>query len=137
MNPNIKDHGFGNFPAHINRVGANKGSKWKKNLLKELMIINLDQSELDQFQDLKAKFPSFFNSTEDKNFQLFMEVKQIGLVFHKDGKVSQRAINAIKDRIDGRPTQKIDVEVEDKIPRSKKERLLRIEQLKKKLNETE
>lgn len=109
-NPNIKDHGFGVHPDHINRNGANKGSKWKKTLLKDLMTADLNQNEIEQFEDLKMRFPSFFNSSDEKNFQLFMEIKQIALVFSNDQKASQRAINAIKDRIEGKTTSNVNID---------------------------
>jgi len=91
-----------------NTTGANKGSKWASTLLKDLLTIDLSDSEIEQFKELKKKFPSVFNSNEQDNFQKFMELKQISLVFHKNGAISQSAINAIKDRIDGKPQQYID-----------------------------
>lgn len=93
-----------------NTTGANKGSKWKKTLLQELMSVDLSKTEIEAFNEFSEKFPSFFSSTEaDKNFQFFMELKQMSLVFHKNPQTSQNAINAIKDRIDGKPQQKVDL----------------------------
>lgn len=92
-----------------NVTGANKGSKWKGTLLKDLMTMDLSTAEMDSFKEFSEKFPSFFSDdNNDKNFQLFMELKQMSLVFHKDAKVSQSAISAIKDRIEGKPQQHVD-----------------------------
>lgn len=91
------------------RAKGNKGSKWKKSLLKDLMALDLTGSEQQQFNALKAKFPTFFEGTDERNFQLFMELKQISLVFNSDPKVSQTAIKEIKDRVDGKSNQKIDL----------------------------
>lgn len=93
--------------ARRNTIGLNKGSKWKKTLLSDLMTVDLGESEIKQFKAIKEKFPSFFTGTHEQNFQLFLEVKQVSLVFHKDPKVSQTAIEKIKDRIEGKPVQKI------------------------------
>lgn len=99
-----------------NTTGMNKGAKWKKTLLQDLMSADLSKSEIEQFNEFKIKFPSFFDSEDNsKNFQFFMELKQMSLVFHKNPQTSQNAINAIKDRIDGKPQQKVDVTSEDVI----------------------
>lgn len=98
---------------NINRTGLNKGSKWKKSLLKDLLNLNITKTDDDQFKELKEKFPKQFDSIDnDKNYHLFMELKQMSLVFNKDPKVSQNAINAIKDRVEGKPNQSVYVETE-------------------------
>lgn len=98
-----------------NTTGANKGSKWKSTLLKDLMTMDLTESEMDSFKEFTDKFPSFFdNEDKDKNFHLFMELKQMSLVFNKNPQISQNAINSIKDRIQGKPTQSVDLKVDKK-----------------------
>lgn len=87
-----------------NVTGANKGSKWRKTLLADLMSLNVDD-ENAEYLKLKAKFPKQFNMSEEKNLQLFMELKQISLIFSENESVSQKAISEVKDRIDGKPTQ--------------------------------
>ena len=70
------------------------------------MTIGLSDDETETFKEFADKFPTFFNSdSHEKNFQLFMELKQMSLVFHKNPSISQNAINAIKDRVEGRPVQ--------------------------------
>ncbi|MCH2231666.1 MAG: hypothetical protein MK105_15130 [Crocinitomicaceae bacterium] len=112
-----------------NTTGANKGSKWKSTLLKDLMTIDLSKTEIETFDEFSSKFPGLFNSTPEKNFQLYMEIKQISLVFNKNPNVSQNAINAIKDRIQGKPTQIVDIGIEDKKKMSTDERRARIHEL--------
>ncbi len=92
----------------INRKGANKGSRWKKTLLEELMTVDLSTSEVDAFNSIKQRFPSFFNGSHDQNFQLFLEVKQVSLSFSKDERVAQTAIEKIKDRIEGKSVQVVE-----------------------------
>ena len=107
-NPNIKEHGFGKNPKNINKTGANKGSKWNATLLKELLNIDLSNTDLEQFKELEQKFPNVFGDNPEKNFHLFMELKQISLVFDKNGAVAQKAIDSIKNRIEGKPLQSIE-----------------------------
>ena len=108
-NPNIHKHGFGANPENINKTGANKGSKWKSTLLKELMTKSVD-TENELFDQIKEKFPKVFDAEDDnKNYQLMMELRQLLLVFDKSPDVAQRAMNAIKDRIDGKPKQQVKV----------------------------
>lgn len=100
----------GNFktnPERINRTGANKGARWRKNLLKNILTMPLGENEQEQFKKLKAQFPTYFKGDEEKNFQFFMELKQATLVFSSDPKVAQTAIEKIKDRIEGRPITRI------------------------------
>ena len=105
----------------INRKGANKGSRWKKTLLEELMTVDLSTSEVDAFNSIKQRFPSFFNGSHDQNFQLFLEVKQVSLSFSKDERVAQTAIEKIKDRIEGKAISReaqVDTEGKDLISNS-------------------
>lgn len=97
--------GFHTNPENINTTGENKGSSWKKNLLKELLAMPLTEFDMLQFEWLRERFPSFFKDTKEKNFQFFLELRQISLIFHGNGQVSQNAIKEIKDRIDGKVTQ--------------------------------
>lgn len=102
-----KASGFDKNPQNINRSGANKGSRWNKSLLKELMTMELNGDELKQYETLKELFPKQFSQTETKNFQLFMELRQMQLVFSPNGQISQKAITEIRDRLDGKPVQQI------------------------------
>jgi hypothetical protein len=79
-----------------NTTGANKGSRWNSSLLKDLMTVKLVGKDLEAFKELKEKYPKIFRANKETNLQLFMELKQISLVFSDDDGVSQRAIEAIK-----------------------------------------
>ena len=97
--------------ARRNTTGANKGSRWNKSLLKELMTIPLSEEESEAtFYKIKDKFPTIFKSTEERNLQLFMELKQIALMSSTNEMTSQIAINAIKDRVEGKPNQPIEID---------------------------
>lgn len=88
-----------------NKKGANKGSKWRKSLLKDILTLELSDTETDQFNYIKSLYPRFFEGTEVENLQLFLELKQIQLVFSDDERVAQTAIKEVKDRIDGKSEQ--------------------------------
>jgi len=114
-NPNIHKHGFGANPQNINRSGANRGSKWNKNLLRDLLTVDLSKVNNKAFEKMKEMFPEFFDGSKDANWQLFMEIKQLSLILHKDPRVSQAAIKEIKDRIGGKvPNEAIQEEEEQK-----------------------
>ena len=91
-----------------NTTGLNKGSKWNKNLLKDLLSVNVLAEDSTLFESLKNKFPKIFNSSDEKNLQLFVELKQIGLIFSEVEAISQKAITEVKDRIEGKSKQEID-----------------------------
>ena len=97
-------NGFQKNPDNINRTGANKGSKWRKTLLKDLLTIGVDEDNAD-FNKLKNSYPKQFNMSEEKNLQLYLELKQISLAFSEAEVVAQKAITEIKDRIEGKSTQ--------------------------------
>lgn len=97
-----------------NTNGANKGSKWKRTLLKEILTTELSDRETQLFQSIKQRFPRFFQGSEEQNFQLFMELRQVQLVFSKDERVAQTAIREIKDRVEGKSEQVTKVDVTTK-----------------------
>jgi hypothetical protein len=98
-------NGLDKNPENINREGANKGSRWRKTLLMDIMSLELNDSETVQFAALKSKHPKLFNGSEAQNFQLFMELRQVSLIFSQDERVAQAAIKEVKDRIDGKSEQ--------------------------------
>jgi hypothetical protein len=98
-------NGLDKNPKHINRTGANKGSKWRKTLLMDIMALELNDTETVQFAALKMKHPKLFSGSEAQNFQLFMELRQVSLIFSQDERVAQTAIKEVKDRIDGKSEQ--------------------------------
>jgi len=109
-----KASGFDKNPQNINRSGAPKG-KWRKTLLRDLMAMPLEESDQTQFEGLKKLFPTYFRDTEEKNFQFFMELKQLSLIFSKQDQVAQSAMKEIRDRIDGKAAQTITQETTHKV----------------------
>lgn len=101
--------------ARRNVTGANKGSKWRKNLLEELLTtpIGVD-SEDEEFAKMVDDFPQFFNGKHETNYQLFIELKQLQLTQSKDDRIAQSAIKEIKDRIQGQSNAKHSITTENK-----------------------
>ena len=86
-----------------------KGSKRPKakKMLKKLLQLNVNVSNNKLFKDLKEMFPTAFeDDNEEMNLRVLLEMKQIVLAFSKQGNISQAAINAIKERVDGKVTIK-------------------------------
>jgi len=111
-------YGFKGNPENINKTGQNKGSKWRKNLLKDLLQTKIDANKDLEFKALQNRFPELFDGNESANLQLFIEVKQIQLCFDEDPKVAQAAIREVKDRIEGKPIQKVETkEIEQVKPK--------------------
>jgi len=99
---NLKHFKKGHDPRR-NTTGANKGSKWQKNLFKKVFSMDLGVEDMAPFKKLEKQFPKVFKESPDKNYQLFLVLRQLSLVFSGDEKVAQRAITAILDRVDGKP----------------------------------
>jgi hypothetical protein len=92
-----------------------KGSGYitKKSLLKEILEIDITVQDLPQeFADkIRTRLPGFLENVEKKfTIRQIMELMQLQLLFSKSDYVVQDAINAIKDRIDGKPMQKVQIE---------------------------
>jgi hypothetical protein len=100
---------FDKYPENINRTGANKGSKWKSTLLKEIFgKINFND-ETEAFAELKTKFPEFFTGSEKQTYQFFMYLKLVSMAFDKDPKVALKAVELSINRVDGSPRQSLDI----------------------------
>lgn len=107
---NLIGKGFDKNPQNINRSGANKGSRWKKNLLEEILTMPLQEYEDVEFNDMVDKYPEIFNSSQKINLQLYLELKQIKLLQSKDERIVQAAIKEIKDRIEGQSVRQEKIE---------------------------
>lgn len=106
----IRDSGLEKYPENINRTGQNKGSKWRSTLLKELLEATNHNDDAAEFAEIKKSFPHFFSGSEKKSYQFFLLLKQISHAFNKkDPNLSLKAIEAIMDRVDGKPKQSLDI----------------------------
>jgi len=60
---------------------------------------------------IRRKAPGFLDKVDRKfTFYQLLEMTQLQLLFSNSDYVRQDAINAIKDRVEGKPMQKIQVE---------------------------
>ena len=112
----IDGNGFENNPGNINKNGAPKGPRWKTTLLRTIMESPVLNDDDKLFHELKEKFPSLFKSSEKANYQFFMMLRLMALVFDKDPKISLKAIETVIDRIDGKPKQSLDLTGEQILP---------------------
>lgn len=82
----------------------------KRNLLKYMLEVDLSVQDLPQkmADDLRTLLPGWFESVERRfTMRQIMELVQFQLLFSKSDYVRQDAINAIKDRVDGKAVQKL------------------------------
>ena len=100
---------FDKYPEFINRTGANKGSKWRSTLLREMFGMINTYDDVEAFAHLKKTFPQFFAGSEKQNYQYFMNLKLISLAFDKDPKVALKAMELSLNRVDGSPRQSLDI----------------------------
>lgn len=85
----------------------------KKTLLKHMLEVEITVDDLPvRFADfIRNRIPGFLEKVERKfTMRQIMELVQLQLLFSKSDYVRQDAINAIKDRIEGKPMQQIKVE---------------------------
>lgn len=82
----------------------------KRNLLKHMLEVDLTVDDLPQrmADDLRNLLPGWFENVERRfTMRQIMELVQFQLLFSKSDYVRQDAINAIKDRVDGKAVQKV------------------------------
>lgn len=101
-------------PQNIDKTGAGQRSVYNKNLLQEMLLLPMNDEAVKQFDSLKKFFPQHFQGTEEKNWQFFMELQQLNLVFHKNPVVQQRAMQEIRDRLEGKAIQRVEAKVQTK-----------------------
>lgn len=85
----------------------------KKSLLKHMLEVDITVQDLptELADELRKVLPGFVENVEKKfTFRQIMELVQIQLLFSRSDYVKQDAINAMKDRIEGKPMQKVQVE---------------------------
>lgn len=82
----------------------------KRNLLKYMLEVDLTVQDLPQTMadNLRNLLPGWFENVERRfTMRQIMELVQFQLLFSKSDYVRQDAINAIKDRVDGKAIQKL------------------------------
>lgn len=85
----------------------------KKSLLKTMLEVDITVQDLptSMADELRRILPGWFDNVERKfTMRQIMELVQFQLLFSKSDYVKQDAINAIKDRVDGKAVQKVQVE---------------------------
>lgn len=85
----------------------------KKTLLKTMLEVDLTIQDLPtkMADELRKILPGWFDSVERKfTMRQIMELVQFQLLFSPSDYVKQDAINAIKDRVDGKAVQKMQFE---------------------------
>jgi hypothetical protein len=92
--------------------GQNKWTR-RKSLLKMMLEVQLTANDLPEYlaDSLRVRFPGLLDDISHK-FTMWqvMEMTQFQLLFSKSDYVRQGAIIAIKDRVEGKPMQKVQVE---------------------------
>lgn len=91
----------------------------KKGLLKTMLEVDITIADVPTglADNLREALPGFFDRVDTKfNMRQIMELLQFQLLFSKSDYVRQDAINAIKDRVDGKPIQKMQFEPTDVEP---------------------
>lgn len=113
MKPAKNPFSSGFRPPAVNKKGKPGSYLHKRSLLKMMLEIPLTVSDLPTWlaDDIRRKCPGFLDNVERK-FTMYqiMEMTQFQLLFSQSDYVRQDAINAIKDRVEGKPMQKIQVE---------------------------
>lgn len=85
----------------------------KRSLLKMMLEVPLTVVDLptELADAIRRKAPGFLDKVDRKfTFYQLLEMTQLQLLFSNSDYVRQDAINAIKDRVEGKPMQKIQVE---------------------------
>lgn len=85
----------------------------KKSLLKHMLEVDLTVQDLPtkMADELRKILPGWFDDVEKRfTMRQIMELVQFQLLFSPSDYVKQDAINAIKDRVDGKAVQKMQFE---------------------------
>lgn len=96
-----------------------KGFGTKRALLRHMLEVDIRIGDLPVYMadKLRAEFPGLFeNVTRKFTMAQIMELTQLQLLFSRSDLVRQHAINAIKDRTEGKPVQKVQLEAGDEEP---------------------
>jgi hypothetical protein len=91
----------------------------KRSLLKVMLEVDITIQDLPTTlaDKVRGMLPGWFENVERKfNMRQIMELVQFQLLFSGSDYVRQDAINAIKDRVDGKAVQKVQVEAAEAEP---------------------
>jgi hypothetical protein len=106
-------------PTGKRRANYSQSYLTKKSLLKTMLEVDITIQDLPvkMADELRTVLPGWFDNVERKfNMRQIMELVQFQLLFSKSDYVKQDAINAIKDRVDGKAVQKVQVEQAESEP---------------------
>lgn len=95
------------------KQGKSQSYLTKKSLLKHMLEVDITVGDLptEMADQIRSKLPGFLENVERKfTIRQVMELVQLQLLFSKSDYVKQDAITAIKDRTEGKPMQKVQVE---------------------------
>lgn len=91
----------------------------KRSLLKHMLEVDITVQDLPtkMADELRTILPGWFEHVEKRfTMRQIMELVQFQLLFSKSDYVKQDAIDAIKDRVDGKAVQKMQFETVDPDP---------------------
>lgn len=117
--PNRKNPFASGFVPNGKRNPRSQSYLTKKNLLKTMLevdirVLDLPTSLADRLREI---LPGWFEDVEKKfTMRQIMELVQFQLLFSKSDYVKQQAIEAIKDRVDGKAVQTTKVELVEPEP---------------------
>ena len=85
----------------------------KRNLLKHMLEVDITVADLPtrMADNIRKILPGWFEDVEKRfTMRQIMELVQFQLLFAKSDYVKQGAVNAIKDRVDGKAVKKLQIE---------------------------
>lgn len=100
------------FVPNGRRKKSSQSYLTKKNLLKHMLEVDITIQDLPikMAEHLRDLLPGWFDNVEKRfTMRQIMEITQFQLLFSKSDYVRQDAINAIKDRVDGKAVQKLQI----------------------------
>lgn len=106
-------------PNGKRRANYSQSYLTKRSLLKTMLDVDITIHDLPTVMadQLRNKLPGWFENVERKfTMRQIMELLQFQLLFSKSDYVVQDAIKEIKDRVDGKAVQKIQVEQTESEP---------------------
>lgn len=118
-NPFASGFKSGFIPTGKRRANHTQSYLTKKSLLKLMLEVDITIQDLpttmaDQLRDM---LPGWFEHVEKRfTMRQIMELVQFQLLFSRSDYVRQDAVNAIKDRVDGKAVQKMQFETTEADP---------------------
>lgn len=102
----------GFVPTGRRRKNYSQSFLTKKSLLKHMLEVDITVRDLPtkMADDLRTLLPGWFDHVERRfTMRQIMELSQLQLLFSRSDYVRQDAINSIKDRVDGKAVQKLEL----------------------------